>query len=77
MITAATTTTTRRVANKNKIVGNENGFGFVAEAVSSFPKKRIEIPGQPELGLRCFLSTTTPMSSVLGPFGPGPPSTIR
>jgi hypothetical protein len=32
MITAATTTT-KRVANKDKIVGNENGFSSVTEAV--------------------------------------------
>jgi hypothetical protein len=29
------------------------------------------IRGQPQLGLRCFISTTTRMSSALGPFGPG------
>src|SRR6516225_10120267 len=27
--------------------------------------------GQPQLGLRCFISTTASMSSALGPFGPG------
>jgi hypothetical protein len=26
--------------------------------------------GQPQLGLRCFISTTAQMSSALGPFGP-------
>ena len=34
MITAATTT--KRVANKNKIVGYENGFSFATEAVLLF-----------------------------------------
>ena len=29
------------------------------------------IRGQPQLGLRCFISTTARMSSALGPFGPG------
>src|SRR6516165_11304710 len=29
------------------------------------------IRGQPQLGLRRFISTTAAMSSVLGPFGPG------
>jgi hypothetical protein len=29
------------------------------------------IRGQPQLGLRCFISTTAWMSSALGPFGPG------
>src|ERR1700735_1065079 len=29
------------------------------------------IRGQPQRGLRCFISTTAWTSSVLGPFGPG------
>jgi hypothetical protein len=29
--------------------------------------------GQPQAGLRCFIGTTTSMSSLLGPFGPGLP----
>src|SRR6266702_5002939 len=29
------------------------------------------IRGQPQLGFRCFISTTARMSSALGPFGPG------
>src|ERR1051326_8824990 len=29
------------------------------------------IRGQPQLGLRCFISTTALISSRLGPFGPG------
>ena len=29
------------------------------------------IRGQPQRGLRCFMSTTAWMSSALGPFGPG------
>ena len=29
------------------------------------------IRGEPQLGLRCFISTTKWMSSVRGPFGPG------
>ena len=29
------------------------------------------IRGEPQLGLRCFISTAKWMSSVLGPFGPG------
>src|SRR5208283_2622656 len=29
------------------------------------------IRGEPQLGLRCFISTTARMSSALGPFGPG------
>lgn len=35
-MTTAATTTTKRAANKNKIVGNENGFSFVTEAVLLF-----------------------------------------
>src|SRR5690242_11194688 len=32
---------------------------------------RCAIRGQPQLGFRCFMSTTAAMRSWLGPFGPG------
>src|SRR4030095_5249952 len=41
--------------------GKTEGQGFICCAIR----------GDPQLGFRCFMSTTAAMTSWLGPFGPG------